>query len=321
MTAASDSSVASGSSPPTANPVPQITVLVVDDSPVDRRLAGGIVEKNSDYRAAYASNGSEALKLIAQEPPGVVLTDLLMPEMDGLELVEAIRNQYPLVPVILMTAHGSEDIAMQALQRGAASYVPKKYLARDLNETLEQVLVAARMGRQNQRLRECLAQTELHYVLDNDRTLIPALVAQLQDELARMQLCDQAGRIRAGIALEEALVNALYHGNLEVSSELRQEGDEPFYRLAEQRRRQPPYCDRRIYVCARFSREAGTFIIRDEGPGFDPATVPDPTDPENLGKTSGRGLLLIQTFMDEVRFNAVGNEITMIVRRPKDATA
>ena len=55
-------------------------------------------------------------------------------------------------------------------------------------------------------------------------------------------------------------------------------------------------------------------MIRDEGPGFDPDGLPDPTDPENLTKASGRGVLLIRTFMDEVRFNDTGNEITMIKR-------
>ena len=56
-------------------------------------------------------------------------------------------------------------------------------------------------------------------------------------------------------------------------------------------------------------------IVRDEGPGFDVSSLPDPTDPANLGKSSGRGLLLIRTFMDDVRFNAAGNEITLSKRR------
>ena len=56
------------------------------------------------------------------------------------------------------------------------------------------------------------------------------------------------------------------------------------------------------------------FTIRDEGKGFDPSSLPDPTDPENLLKASGRGLLLVRTFMSEVTFNGIGNEITMIKR-------
>ena len=66
---------------------------------------------------------------------------------------------------------------------------------------------------------------------------------------------------------------------------------------------------------ATLTRDEATFLVRDEGLGFDPSTLPDPTDPANLGKVSGRGLLLIQTFMDHVEHNATGNQITMVKRR------
>jgi CheY-like chemotaxis protein/anti-sigma regulatory factor (Ser/Thr protein kinase) len=292
-----------------------VTVLVVDDSAVDRRLAGGILERHGNCRPIYANNGREALAIMDHELPSVVLTDLLMPEMDGLELVEAVRHRCPQVPVILMTAHGSEDVAFKALQSGAASYVPKRSLAADLLEALEQVLAAAQAGRHQQRLHDCLHTLESNYVLHNERALLPALVAQLQEDLARLRLCDPAGRIRVGIALEEALVNAMYHGNLEVSSELRQEDDRAYQLLAQQRLQNVPYRDRRLHVHARLTQHEATFTVRDEGPGFDPRTVPDPTDPDNLGRSSGRGLLLMQTFMDEVRFNDRGNQVTMVKRR------
>src|SRR5262249_52591502 len=95
------------------------TVLVVDDSVIDRHLAWAIVETLPGWKARFASNGIDALAAIKQQAPDLVLTDMLMPEMDGLELVQSIRLQHPLIPVILMTAHGSEDVAIQALQRGA----------------------------------------------------------------------------------------------------------------------------------------------------------------------------------------------------------
>jgi anti-sigma regulatory factor (Ser/Thr protein kinase) len=60
------------------------------------------------------------------------------------------------------------------------------------------------------------------------------------------------------------------------------------------------------------SCERAEFVIADEGPGFDPNSLPDPTDPANLESVGGRGLLLIQTFMDEMRFNAAGNQITIV---------
>ena len=63
------------------------------------------------------------------------------------------------------------------------------------------------------------------------------------------------------------------------------------------------------------TREAVRITIRDQGPGFDPSRLPDPTVPENIGKISGRGLLLIRTFMDDVRFNETGNEITLVKKK------
>src|SRR5438132_582145 len=80
-----------------------ITVLVVDDAAIDRRIAGRLVEQSLGCRVVYADNGSTALAAIEQEMPHLVLTDLQMPAMDGLQLVEAVRAKYPSVPVILMT--------------------------------------------------------------------------------------------------------------------------------------------------------------------------------------------------------------------------
>lgn len=293
------------------------TALVVDDFVMDRHKAGTLVEKATGLTPVYAANGREALEAMQQQLPEVVLTDLLMPEMDGLELVQEIRSKHPLVPVILMTAHGSEEIAIKALQKGASSYVPKRNLAQDLAGTVENVLAASRGSRNQQRLLECLAQTESQFVLDNDPSLIAPLIGFLQDSLDRLKVCDEIGKIRVSVALQEALTNSIQHGNLEVSSILREKDDRAYYALAEQRRKEMPYATRRIYVTARESSGEAVYIVRDEGPGFDPTSLPDPTDPANLERVSGRGLLLIRTFMDEVRHNPKGNEITMIKRREK----
>jgi CheY-like chemotaxis protein/anti-sigma regulatory factor (Ser/Thr protein kinase) len=291
------------------------TVLVVDDSAMDRHLAGAIVQKLGGWQATFATNGIEALASLERSTPHVVLTDMLMPEMDGLQLVQAIRIKYPLVPVILMTAHGSEDIAIQALQKGAASYVPKKSLARDLAETLEQVLSASQTRQQEQRILERLTMFETHFAIENDTALIPPLVGHLEQDLTRLKLCEPGGLVLLGVALHEALTNAMLHGNLELSSALRETDEKEYYRLAVERRHRPPYGDRRVFITARFTSEEACFVIRDEGSGFDPALLPDPTDPANLGKVSGRGLLLIQTFMDRVEHNDIGNSITMTKRR------
>jgi len=294
-----------------SNPSERI-VLVVDDSAMDRHLAGSIIQKMGGWKAIFSANGLEAIKCLEEYRPDVVLTDMLMPEMDGLQLVQAIRSDHPQIPVVLMTAHGSEDIAIQALQKGAASYVPKKVLARELPSTLEQVLAVSRSRHQDARLLAKLDHFETRFTLDNDTTLIPALVGHIEQDISRLQLCDPSGLVVLGVALHESLTNAILHGNLELNSEMRELDEQGYYRLGMERRNQMPYSCRKVTLSAKFSAQELTFTVRDEGNGFDPNLLPDPTDPSNLGKVSGRGLLLIQTFMDRVFHNEEGNEITMI---------
>jgi anti-sigma regulatory factor (Ser/Thr protein kinase) len=128
-------------------------------------------------------------------------------------------------------------------------------------------------------------------------------------------LGDDVDRMQIGVALEEALTNSLYHGNLEISSELREKDFATYYSTYETRSKASPYVERRIFVDAKITADEAEFIIRDEGPGFDPSSLPDPTDPANLERLSGRGVLLMRTFMDEVVYNATGNEVRMVKRR------
>jgi CheY-like chemotaxis protein/anti-sigma regulatory factor (Ser/Thr protein kinase) len=288
-------------------------VLVVDDAAVDRHLVGSLLARGRDLVAVYAADGSEGLEVMRREQPDLVLTDLQMPQTDGLELVGQIRSLSPLTPVILMTGQGSEEIAVQALKRGAASYVPKRLLASDLVKTVERVLLLAQARRRQQRLQERVTQTETHFALENDPALIPPLVSQLSDNLTRMRLCDEAGLIRVIVAVSEAVENAMHHGNLEADAALRDQDEDAYSRCLEERRRQWPYRGRKVYVVARETCAQAVYIVRDEGAGFDVAAHMNTADGSSLD--GGRGLLLIRTFMDEVYFNEAGNQITMIKRR------
>ncbi|HEY4311214.1 MAG TPA: response regulator [Pirellulales bacterium] len=290
-------------------------VLVVDDSAVDRRLVGGLIEKDPELSVTFAANGTHALTMMRQNVPALVLTDLIMPEMNGLELVKAIREHHPFVPVILMTSKGNEEIAVQALQGGAASYVPKSQLAGTLLDTIGRVLDASRPREGQARLLQHVVQNRCTFQLENDCTLFPPLINFVQEHATRFGLFDQTERVRLGIALEEALVNALYHGNLEVQSALMEKSHEAYYAMVEERAQQSPYKQRKIHVEVCVSTDEVTVRIRDDGPGFEPASLPDPTDPVNLDKVSGRGLLLMRTFVDELNFNDRGNEVTLVKRR------
>lgn len=287
-------------------------ILIVDDSAVARHTIARILGQEKDLEVATAVDGAAALLEIERFEPDAVVTDLVMPNLDGLALVAAMRTEYPHIPAILVTSEGSEDIAARALREGAASYVPKEDLERELPTTVKRILGLAKQERTRLALLSTLTTAELTFVLNNDPKLLPSLVQHLQDCMRHMGFITQADLIRISVALEEALVNAMYHGNLEVSSDLRNKSDNTFYQLARQRRLEDPYQDRKIHVSAILNDEAATFVIRDEGPGFDPHMLPDPTDASNLDKLSGRGVMLMMTFLDEVRYNAAGNEVTLV---------
>ena len=289
-------------------------ILVVDDSMLDCRLVERLLQPSAGQSVRFAEHGAAALELIQQKVPDLVITDLIMPEVDGLELVGQIRNRYPLVPVILMTSKGNEETAVAALRLGAASYVSKRTMPKTLVNTVGRVLAASRGQQDLSRLMQSMTQSEHRFVLENDSRLIPPLVNFLQDVVTSVDLCDQSERTRVGVALEEALMNALYHGNLEIDSELFEDDTDAYYTLVGRRRDEPPFCERRIHVRATVSPDRAAFVVRDEGPGFCPENLSDPRAPENLDKISGRGVLLMRTFMDEVTFNETGNQVTLVKR-------
>jgi CheY-like chemotaxis protein/anti-sigma regulatory factor (Ser/Thr protein kinase) len=299
------------------------TILIVDDNPVDRQLASRLLEKNVDslpltgqlgLKILVAANGQEAITIAEREKPDLIITDLNMPVRDGLGLVEDVKLKLPHIPVILMTAIGSEEIAWRSLKAGAAYYVPKRMLAQDLVDAVVSVMESAQATQSQKRVLDCIIQSEVRFLLDNDPALIPPLVAYLKESLFRIGGSDETGLVRATIALREAVLNAMHHGNLELSSDLRETNEREYHRLTEERRKQKPYSDRKVYVTALDTPDESIYVVRDEGPGFDPNKLPNPLDPENMDKVSGRGLLLIRTFMDEVRHNSAGNEITLIKR-------
>jgi len=295
-------------------------ILVVDDSPGDRRLVAEYLKPDTELHVHYSSQGAQALEAIPRQQPDLVITDLMMPVMNGLELTEAIRARFPLVPVILMTGRGDEDVASHALRSGAASYVPKKLLAQELLHTVHRVLAVSTRERRAVRLMGCMVRSDRSFILDNDSTLFGPLITHLQEDLSRMGICDEADRTRVGVALEEALTNALCHGNLEIDPSLRENDSIAYCDALQSRRTQPPYCNRRIHVDVSLTREKAVFTIRDEGDGFDPTRLPDPTDPTNLERLSGRGVLLMRTFMDEVAYNPVGNTVTLVKLAKKQDT-
>lgn len=292
-------------------------VLIVDDASVDRELAGGLIKRSESYHVEYASNGIDALEHLEVSLPFAVVTDLDMPEMDGMELIRIMSRRFPRIPIVVMAGHGNEEVALQALLQGATDYVPKSRLAVDLVEAIRRAVRLASSDRQHARLSQCLRRLETRHELENDVLLIAPLVDQFRQAAVDLGLVQEADMLQFSKAMAEAMWNGIFHGNLELTAA----GSGVTQQLLDERRQQPPYRERRLHIHGVFTTDEARFTIRDAGPGFDPTKFPDVrSNPRRLADEPGRGLNLIRMFMDEVTFNEIGNEITLVrrARRVRD---
>lgn len=115
--------------------------LIVDDEPNMRRVLAALLKKHG-FASIDAADGEAALELLAENEVDVVVSDLKMPRMNGLELLEQARRRFPDVPLILITAHGTVGSAVEALKQGALDYLTKPFDPDEIGQVLEKALLA-----------------------------------------------------------------------------------------------------------------------------------------------------------------------------------
>ncbi len=129
-----------------------IRVLVVDDDPLSRTALADLLNRQG-YDAVEARNGEQALERFVTGEYLAVITDLRMPRMDGLELLGRLRERDPAVPVVLVTAYGSVQTAVEAMKEGASDYVTKPFSSEEILATLTRLADLQRLQRENRDLR------------------------------------------------------------------------------------------------------------------------------------------------------------------------
>lgn len=284
-------------------------ILVVDDSPMDRLRVGSFLEKShADYRVSFAADGREALQQVEKIQPDLVVTDLQMPEMDGFELVRRMKEDYPLTPVILITAKGSEEAASRALREGAVSYVPKSALAESLAGTVERTLAAAYRDRMHSRLMHALDSCRTSFTLQHDPELIELVVHFFEEMLRALPLRDEGERLRCGEALKHALWHVWQFGALEIDADI--EGGEPLQSEIRDRSRMHVFAERTMTVEAEITPSEARFRIRHDG---QPLTFPSEIDTlAQSEKPFVRGLLLASSIMDALTLADDGRTLVLV---------
>lgn len=293
-------------------------LLLIDRSETDRVRIRSILPSHSGWTVAVADSAAAAADQVSKSSLDLVLLDLSTAGDWEHRLIQKLRASQPNLPVILLTAgDDSDEFVVAALSIGAVSYVPKSAAAKNLVTTVQRILALNGCRRHDEHLQTALtcAVIRLH-LTDNNLDLVRSTINNLVNTAEDFGLCDAANRGRLSVALDEALTNAVIHGNLDVPSVLREGDGDEFYQLVSERKSRLPYAKRTVTVTATYTHDTAKFKIADQGRGFDHANLMNPLLPRNLDKPHGRGVLLMRAFVDEVRFNEAGNCVTLIKRRP-----
>jgi len=182
------------------------SILIVDDEKIITDLTTMVLTSRG-FSVHSVSSGREALTAVATLKPALVLLDYMMPELDGMQVLHALRRQYPDIYVVMFTGKGSEELAVELMKAGASDYIRKPFNNQDLVDRIENVL---RIRRVELRNRELLEEREqlLSEIADWNRKLERRVDEKTQDleraqaEIIQAEKLGALGQLTAGLAHE-----------------------------------------------------------------------------------------------------------------------
>lgn len=295
------------------------TILIVDDEQIIRNVLKRKLEQTTSFEVFTADDGVPALEIFNREKIDLVISDLLMTEMNGIELLRNLKQIRPQVPVIIITGYGTLDDAIEAIHLGAEDFIKKPFDINEVIETIEKTFRKIAEEADQLEIIKFITAEDVQLEIPNDFDFLNTVINYIFSHLRARWLVQDEDLHDVKICLYEALSNAFEHGNLEITGSekltLLEQSQQVWKDFLVERMNQPEYVDRKIRVSLMITEDVLKVAIRDEGQGFDYSKRTTDIDPEELFKSSGRGLLLIQSLMDELDFEENGSIIKMTKKR------
>ncbi|MBX3300623.1 MAG: sigma-54-dependent Fis family transcriptional regulator [Nitrospira sp.] len=188
-------------------------ILIVDDNGDTQAQLRGVLSKEG-YEIDAAANGQAALGVVTRQVPDLVMSDINMPELDGLSLLEELRSRGYDMPVILMTAYGSLKTAVDGIRAGAFDYISKPFILNDVRLVVRRALEDTQLSRENQQLRE---QLRNRYRSDNLIGSSPAVVS-VYKSIARVAQTESTVLLEGESGTGKELIARAIHTNSTRSS-------------------------------------------------------------------------------------------------------
>lgn len=294
------------------------TILLAEDSPTHTALMRSLLEAAS-HDVCCVRDGMQAMEAVREKQPELVVTDLRMPEMNGMEVVQQIAAEYESIPTVVVTAPGSENLAVDALALGAANFVPKNSLRILLSHVVRDTLQLSRRDAIFENFTGQLRRPEFSMALDNHVSSIQPAVLYLVQTLAAAKCLNRTQRIRVATATSCALFNSICFGNLEIQDEetlvhRMLAGETGGQDEMRDRANEELYRDREVTLKVSVGDEDTRVLVSHTGPGRMTRMTPAPGTPESFELEQCRGFMLITSFMDEVQFHSDYSEVVMVKR-------
>ena len=257
-------------------------ILIVDNNDELRLLLEKVLGQIG-HDVVVTGERDKALRRNDLDSFDLIISDLSEAEVNG-EPIGDLQRKHLVTP---LTAEVASPAIIKAFKMGAANYLRMPYNRDELREIVEQTL-AYKLRYVDDPTVLSHVHEKIEFELPSDLALMNGVLEYLQERVAKLGLI-KPDRSNLFVALDEAFVNAVKHGNKSDPTKL-------------------------VRITAELTPQEASFTVEDEGEGFDITQIPDPCDPANLFRTSGRGVLLIYNIMDEVEYNAQGNRVKMVKR-------
>jgi DNA-binding response OmpR family regulator len=246
----------------------------------------------------------------------LVWTDLAMPEGDGLSVIRRARKRLPGVQILVVSGHADGEHVLQALRESADHFLAKPVEMADFYAVVRRVADLCAAHRNKVRAWQSFVRCDLELHVPADFG-VAAAAASLFAKHCRGFL-DESGVRGLRTAVHEILLNSIEHGCLEITHTEKVEAlsENRYTELIAERRADPRLGAR--FVTARMTADAERGVIislADPGPGFDPATLPDPSDPDYGDLPSGRGMFMARLHVDELVYANGGRTAILRARR------
>jgi serine/threonine-protein kinase RsbW len=265
-------------------------ILIVDNNDELRAMLEQVLQELG-HEVVATGDRAAALAREDLEDFDLIISDLTEDEHSGIQLLSEIKRKRLMVPVVVSSDEGQQPGVVKAFKMGAANFLRLPYNKDELRDIVEKTLSYKLRFVDDLRILPHVRE-KIDFELPSDLSLMNGVLQYLTERVSKLGLI-KPERSNLFIALDEAFVNAVKHGNRNDPRKL-------------------------VRITAELSAKEARFTVEDEGDGFNVQEIPDPRDPANLFKASGRGVLLIYNIMDEVEYNERGNRLTM-VKRPEDS--